>query len=221
MQKLIFFLLFTIFCFGQDQSARVFFIDGTSKKGLGLIAGNKVKFRLKSEDKWERLTSKELLGVEFYEDDYTVLYEYIQLPKTSWLTLVEVVTEGEITIYYLYTPSSSFQFNNINTPDINHTVTYTNFSNWNNPTHDTFSVNVPGTSAPVDLSKSKQDIYFLRKSSGEITKIRTDLLINWKKRMSKYFQDCDALVRKIQNNEFDTTKIKEMVEFYNDICVGE
>ena len=80
---------------------------------------------------------------------------------------------------------------------------------------------MPGTSAPVDLSKSHQDIYFLRKSSGEITKIRTDLLVNWKKRMSKYFQDCDVLVRKIQNNEFDTTKIKEMVEFYNDICVGE
>lgn len=57
--------------------------------------------------------------------------------------------------------------------------------------------------------------YYLKKEQEEFpTKIKD----NYIKSTSEYMKDCDPLVRKIKNHEYDYSMIKELVEYYNDIC---
>lgn len=57
--------------------------------------------------------------------------------------------------------------------------------------------------------------YYLKKEQEEFpTKIKD----NYIKSISEYMKDCDPLVRKIKNHEYDYSMIKEIVEYYNDIC---
>ena len=69
MRKAVLFLLIGISCFGQDQKAKLLFVDGTSWDGYAkMISNEKIKFRFNPEEKATVWTSDELLGVEFYND---------------------------------------------------------------------------------------------------------------------------------------------------------
>lgn len=41
------------------------------------------------------------------------------------------------------------------------------------------------------------------------------------KNTSKFFADCDFIVKKLKGDKWVFEDIKEIVEFYNDICLGE
>lgn len=206
MKMTILFLFFCIATFGQDQKAKLMFIDGTTWDGYAEIAGRgKVKFRFDLEEKPSVWGPDELLGVELYDYDKTLLFEYVKLPNQSWRTLVETVTEGEITLYYFSEETFVLPGG----------VDFGTQMNNGQP------VGIRTSANAVPL-KSKQDrMYLLRLSTGEITKVPTSVFQNWAKQMAAYFKDCPAVVKRIQDHTFGADTIKEMVEYYNDFCVSE
>lgn len=57
--------------------------------------------------------------------------------------------------------------------------------------------------------------YVLRKSNDEMIKPESE---DFKKDMSKFFEDCQAMVFKISKNEFTKKDMVKMVRFYNAEC---
>ena len=76
-----------------------------------------------------------------------------------------------------------------------------------------------GGEFPTPLAIDERPVLYLKRKSDEIARpVHEGIFNNWKKSMSEYFKDCDALVRKIKENKFDSMHMKEIVEYYNDIC---
>jgi hypothetical protein len=61
----------------------------------------------------------------------------------------------------------------------------------------------------------EQTKYYLMRDGDQFpTKIKD----NYIKSLADFMKDCDSLVRKIKNHEYDYSMIKDVVNYYNDIC---
>jgi hypothetical protein len=205
----VFFLYFTLFCNAQDQDAKLFFKDGSTLEGLAKItADNNIKFRVTKEDKFDVWSYVELDYVEFYNEDQVFKFKYVYFRHRKEGTLMEVLTEGEISLYS-------------KNPGIVDAI-FNSDSGLGFGSNRTSITDVPPNSV-LDQQNSprlRRNLYL--KKGAELPVLATvSLLRNWKKLMKDYFKDCPTLVRKIQDNEFGSENMIAMVEFYNDICVGE
>lgn len=98
--KLVFIFLFvSLFSFCQNQEATMFFSDGDSFEGYGAIKNNKIKFRLLLEDKAEKWDYELVSKIIFHGFNRTVTYEYVKLKEFTNPVLLELVTEGEVSLY--------------------------------------------------------------------------------------------------------------------------
>jgi len=97
--KYIITLLFSIsFCFSQNQEAKIFFIDGDTFEGFAMITGNNdIKFRLTLDDEPTRFSYDHLSRIEFYGFETSSTFQYVKF--TKGYKLLEVLTEGEVTLF--------------------------------------------------------------------------------------------------------------------------
>ncbi len=209
LKSWIFFLCFTLFCNAQDQDAKLFFKDGSTLEGLAKItAANDIKFRVTKEDKFDVWSYVELDYVEFYNEDQVFKFKYVYFRHRKEGTLMEVLTEGEISLYS-------------KNPGITDAI-FNSDSGLGFGSNRTSNTDVAPNSV-LDQQNSprlRRNLYLKRGAEPPVL-ATVSLLRNWKKLMKNYFKDCPILVRKIQDNEFGSENMIEMVEFYNDICVGE
>jgi len=96
-------------CFSQSEEATIFFKDGESIEGYGLVRNNKIKFRVSLEDKGDFWGHEMLDRIEFETFFGTKTYKYIRANDFNPPFLMELVTEGEVTLYRK--SSSSWQTN--------------------------------------------------------------------------------------------------------------
>jgi hypothetical protein len=68
------------------------------------------------------------------------------------------------------------------------------------------------------MAKAEVEAYYLKRQSEEYPTIIKD---NYIKSTSKYFSDCESLVKKIKKHEFTFETLDKLVDFYNDICSEE
>jgi hypothetical protein len=121
------FLLFINFAFGQDyRQAKIIFNDSTSIKGFGEIKNNEIYFKVKQEDKPTKWSYDITKGLIFYGYGFSEKYEYIKCDKHSKPKILEVIEEGNVT---LYKDSRIFYTGNF-TPSIGHL--HTNISSFEN-----------------------------------------------------------------------------------------
>jgi hypothetical protein len=187
----LFFLFLTVSLFGQTQEAILFFKDGTSIKGLGMIkkandfasfrSRDKILFRVTENEKPDLWTSEDVKGITFLYFENSRIMEYLKVDKYEKMELLEVVTDGAVKLY-----------------------------------KQTKIVDVYLTSG--GMAKAEVEAYYLKKESEEYPTIVKD---NYIKSTSKYFSDCELLVKKIKNHEFTFDTIDKLVNFYNDICSGD
>jgi hypothetical protein len=121
------FLLFINFAFGQDyRQAKIIFNDSTSIKGFGEIKNNEIYFKVKQEDKPTKWSYDIAKGLTFYGYGFSEKYEYIKCDKHSKPKILEVIEEGNVT---LYKDSRIFYTGNF-TPSVGHLPT--NISSFEN-----------------------------------------------------------------------------------------
>ncbi|MBW1297917.1 hypothetical protein [Aquimarina litoralis] len=118
MKKIIFFILVLISfneMFSQEQEAEIFFKDGTSLEGYGMIHKlNEIKFRISLDDDYDVWTYLMVKSIVFFDYNHGGMYEYVTLKPNESPKLLEVLSEGNINLYadvtsYNYYTGGNFQ----------------------------------------------------------------------------------------------------------------
>tara|TARA_R110001632_G_scaffold130459_3_gene244554 strand:- start:495 stop:1085 length:591 start_codon:yes stop_codon:yes gene_type:complete len=193
MKKLSTFLLLSITllsldCFSQIDEAILFFKDGDSIQGYAELKENRIKFRASLDSESDIWTYKMIEKIEF-EGVYGVkTFEYIPLQKGMKPVLLELVVEGEVSLY-------------------KQTVNW-----W---TGDMTSQEFPLRALQKETSR---DYYFKRKNDAYPYRVHSEIFNAWKKRTIEFFKDCPELVKRVRSHEFDDAEFRDIVYYYNDYC---
>ena len=112
------FLLFINFAHSQDyRVATIFFNDSTSIKGFGEIKNNTIYFKVRQEDKSDKWSYDIAKGLTFSEYGFYEKYEYVKFEKQLKPRIMEVVEEGDVTLYkdakLFYTSNGNSNFGKI------------------------------------------------------------------------------------------------------------
>jgi hypothetical protein len=187
----------------EFERAIIYFNDGTSIEGIGRLKTiftskeEVIIFKIEAKDKDETWTYKDAKGITFISDEGVTDYKYLKVTKNSFMALYEVVTEGNVTLYKktlknsapLMTPSTIKK-----TPgDLN--------SNEHQYENNPFSAKRP-------------TYYVQRENEPYPTKIKD----NYIKSFGEYMKNCDVMVEKIRNHEYNYSTLKDLVDYYNANC---
>ncbi len=193
---LILFTGISVSTYAQRTEAIVYFKDGTKQEGLGkLISQNRVKFKKTRREKPVKYQFDILDKVVINEGGDT--YEYVSrvvkdIEQPRVLELLE--QGGKVSLFRVvnqgYNPNMGMAGGGAGTGFGPMTGTgYYSISNY----------------------------YVQRSDEDKVTHLGSTHIFskNFKKAASDYFQDCPALVEKIQNRAFKKRDIKEIVIYYN------
>jgi len=196
MKLLILFIFLSFNCFSQTQEATIFFKDGDSIEGYGMIKKNKVKFRVSLESEGDYWDFESISKIEFYGFEMYKTYEYVKLKPNTDPILLELVTSGEVSLYR----EEQSRWTGSNIPEI----------------PDEYGrKGIPGSARKIVEVKE----YLKRNNDEFLTCMNCGVFNNWRKRSTEFLSDCEYLVQKIKTNEFQD--IQSIVEFYNDFCFEE
>jgi|JI6StandDraft_1071083.scaffolds.fasta_scaffold14951_4 hypothetical protein len=198
--KLLFFLfLNNFFAFSQDQECILYFKDGTSLEGYGMLKivnildpKEKIKFRLTKEEKGDFWDFEDISKITFIGFEITKTFEYVKTSKLEYPKLLEILVDGEVKLYR--SPES-----------ITHRFYFDN--------NDIGKNNFPKTSVT-----SVQNNYLKRDNEEIATCIDCSVFKNWAKNVSNYLSDCTTLVDDLKNYKYTFAKLEDAIIFYNDFC---
>jgi hypothetical protein len=230
MKKLIFFLLllvsysihsqvitpyignaYTITEEIKFKKAIIHFNDGTDVEGIGRLDAiltsqeEVIIFKIEEKDKDEKWTVKDAKGITIISEDEGVKdYVYLKVTKNSFAKFYEVITEGDVTLYKRNKVSKA--------AGITITKTYTTV-----PDSETGSKEkVIATKVSPGVTEEHESLIYYVKREKELypTKIRD----NYIKSFAEYMKDCDLMVEKIKNHEYNFSELKDLVDYYNANC---
>ena len=93
------FIFSSLYSFSQTQEAAIFFTDGVSFEGYGMIEDNKVKFRASLESKSDYWDYENITRIEFYGFEMSKTFEYVKLDSNTKPVLLELLSSGEVSLY--------------------------------------------------------------------------------------------------------------------------
>ncbi|UWY28309.1 hypothetical protein N4T20_21630 [Flavobacterium sp. TR2] len=204
LYRIIFILFFiSLKIYSQKQEAIIYFKDGDSIEGFAYLKFNKIKFKVAQEDKPDTWDEEFVKRIKFVDFGFSRTFEYVKLNSLDKPKLVEIITKGEATLYKKLGSDFSL-LDQIYNPYDDRPATYS-------PQTDSFQ-------QPIESSI----FYYIKKQKDKYpTCLNCGVVNAWKKNTSKVFADCDFIVKKLKDNKWVFEDIKEIVEFYNDICLGE
>ncbi len=91
--------IFSSNSFSQTQEATIFFHDGDSIKGYGMVKKNRIKFRVSLDSKGDYWSYKSIKKIQFPKFDFYKTYEYVKLNTYSIPILLELVVDGDVALY--------------------------------------------------------------------------------------------------------------------------
>ena len=190
------------------EKAIIHFNDGNSVEGIGRLKTiftskeEVIIFKIEEKDKDETWTVKEAKGITIISDEDIKDYEYLKVTKNSFAELYEVISEGSVTLY-------------------KKVKTYSK-----NPVKmilPTIAANAPGGMTNINhdygykhnaTSLKNASFYVQRESEPYPTKIKD----NYIKSFADYMKECDVVVEKIKNHEYNFSELKDIVDYYNANC---
>lgn len=191
MKKIIFLILVLVAfneVLSQEQEAEIFFTDGTSLDGYGMIhKTNEIKFRISLDDEYDIWTYLMVKSIVFYDYNHGGMYEYVTLKSNGSPKLLEVLSKGNTNLYADVTTYNYYSGNN--------------FQN----------------EFPTSVRKEKISLKKLYVKKLD-EKYPTALTGSFRKKSQKYFSDCKEVVEKLKTGAFRKTNANEMVDYYNDFC---
>lgn len=214
LYKLIIILfLICLKSYSQKQEAIIYFKDGDSLEGFAYLKFNKIKFKVAPEDKPDTWDEEFVKKIKFVDLGFTRTFEYVKLNSLDKPKLVEIITQGEATLYkklgsdfsltdMIYNPYDDRPDNSLSSGLKSQLGQQAQLSNT--------TVSEPST------------FYYIKKPKDKYpTCLNCGVINAWRKNTSKVFADCDFIVKKLKGDKWIFDDIKEIVEFYNDICLGE
>lgn len=176
----------------QNTDAELFFNDGTSITGYGMISNtDKIKFRISLDDEPEIWTDLMVEKIVFYGFEMSVEFQYVKLKPNKYPRLLEVLVDEETKLFSDTNTYSFYQNNGVN---------------------DLISNGMPMSGGYSEYSTTKM---YVQKAKDEFAFALTG---NFRRKAKKYFSDCEALIKKINSGKFRKSTAKEMVYYYNDYC---
>ena len=204
LYRIIFILFFiSLKIYSQTEESIIYFKDGDSIEGFASLNFNKIKFKVAPEDKPDTWNEEFVKKITFLNFNARRTFEYVKLNSLDKPKLVEIIIEGEATLYKKF--GSDFSLHDqIYNPHEERPATY-------NPQTNSFS-------QPTESS----EFYYVKKQKDKYpTCLNCGIVNSWRKNTSKVFADCDFIVKKLKSDKWIFEDIKEIVEFYNDVCLGE
>lgn len=198
--NLFLFLFFNNFSvFSQDQECIIYFKDGTSLEGYGMLKivnildpKEKIKFRLTKQEKGDFWDFEDISKITFIGFEMTKTFEYIKTSKYEYPKLLEILVDGEVKLY--------------RSPE---TITYKLY-------FENYSVdknNFPNT------PKANVQFNYLKRDNEEIaTCIDCYPLKSWAKQVSEYLADCETLVYDLKKHKYTFAELEDAIIFCNDFC---
>ncbi len=208
MKHILFFILCSNLLIAQKNPATIFFKNGTSQEGY--VFGDtswELRFSKELKGKKTKYQFEELDSLHITENNQLVSYHIHKYrfgknqKKTKNLkyTKVQLIVDGPVQLY--------IQSLNYNTPT---TTQFTRYPNGH--------IN----QKTVFLADYSQYSLFVKKPNEEklfwLATPQAGLARNFKKASLEYFQDCPALVSKLESNEFKRKTAPQMIQFYNNNC---
>lgn len=201
--------------YSQTREAIIHFKDGDSIEGFASLKFNKIKFKVTPEDKPDTWDEEFVKKITFLDFGVTRTFEYVKLNSLDKPKLVEIITQGEATLYKKI--GSDFS------------LTDMIYNPYDDRPDNTLSPTLKtqlGSQAQQQLSNSNvsepSTFYYIKKPKDKYpTCLNCGVINAWRKNTSKFFADCDFIVKKLKGDKWVFEDIKEIVEFYNDICLGE
>lgn len=211
MKQLYKFALISLFLttfqvYSQTQEAILFFKDGDSIEGFASLKFNKIKFKISPEDKADTWDYEQVKKIKFIGFEMERTFEYITISSIDKPKLLETITSGEVSLYKKLGSDYSLTDLVFN-PHDGPSTTYN------------FNSQIPGG---FSQTREVPEYYYVKKDKEKYpTCLNCGLLNTWRKNTSKYFADCNFIIKKLKNDKWAFNDLKEIVDFYNDICLGE
>jgi len=196
---LVFLFLIPFSVFSQDQECIIYFKDGTSLEGYGMLKivnildpKEKIKFRLTKKEKGDLWDFEDISKITFIGFEMTKTFEYIKTSKYEDPKLLEILVEGEVKLY--------------RSPE---TITYKLYYEGNDLSKNPF---------PKTSEKIVQNNYLKRDNEEIATCIDCYPLKSWAKQVSEYLSDCETLVYDLKKHKYKFAELEDAIIFYNDFC---
>lgn len=215
LYKIIILILISLKSYSQTQEATIYFKDGDSIEGFASLKFNKIKFKVSQDDKSDSWDEEFVKKITFLDFGTTRTFEYVKLNSLDKPKLVEIITQGEATLYKKL--GSDFSLTDLI------------YNPYNDRPDNSLSPELKtqlGPQAQQQLSNSNvsetSTFYYIKKPKDKYpTCLNCGIVNGWRKNTSNFFADCDFIVKKLKGDKWVFEDIKEIVEFYNDICLGE
>ncbi|MFC4633452.1 hypothetical protein ACFO3O_06015 [Dokdonia ponticola] len=206
-------LLFIFFVFinvsAQKSSATLFFKDGTSQQGY-VIGDASWDIRFSKELKGKKTTYdfKELDSLHITENEQLISYhiQKYRFGKSSKkskklkYTMAQLIIDGPVRFY--------IQKLKYTTPESVETIRYSN-----GHVEEKTALATDYSQHSLFVIKPDEDRLFWLYTPGGGLFSR-----NFKNAATEYFQDCPAVIAKIESGEFNSKTVAKMVQFYNNQC---
>lgn len=201
---LLFIVLNNFFVFSQNQECILYFKDGTSIEGFGMLKIENIldpkeiiKFRLTKEEKGDLWDFEEVSKITFIGFEFIKTFEYVKINKFSSPKLLEILVDGKVKLY--------------RRPEI---TTYKLFFEFN----EIPKFGLDKFNSPSIFETSPESNYLKRDDEEIATCIDCAILRSWAKNVSKYLSDCTALVDELKNHKYTFAQLEDAIIFYNDFC---
>lgn len=195
----------------EFEKAIIHFNDGTSIEGIGRLKTSFISqeeviiFKIEKKDKDETWTDKDAKGITIINDEGIIDYEYLKVNKNSFVKLYEVVTEGTIK---LYKKRKTYNTSGITTTS----TTFTNVPIGNSGK----TASIPSTTNySSNSSEYERLIYYIKRENEPYP---TKVGDNYIKSFAEYMKDCEVMVEKIKNHEYNFSQLGDLVDDYNANC---
>ena len=194
----------------EFTKAIIHFKDGTDIEGIGRLKTiftsqeDVIIFKIEEKDKDETWTAKDANGITIISDEDVKDYEYLKTSKSSFTELYEVVTEGTVK---LFKKNSTYRTSGTTTSTTYHSVP---IGNSGHTTSIPSTTTYPGATTEIE----KATYYVKRESEPYPTKVKD----NYIKSIAEYMKDCEVMVQKIKNHEYNFSELKNLVDYYNANC---
>ena len=191
------------------NKAIIHFIDGTDVEGIGkldkvfLSQEEIIVFKIEEKDKDEKWTAKDVKGITIMTNDRVTHYEYLKVTKNSFTKLYEVVSEGNVTLYKKRTVHITYNATSA--------TTYSTVPLGQSG----MTASIPSTTFSSGGTTRESITYYVKRENEPYpTKIKD----NYIKSLAAYMKDCDIMVKKIKNHEYNFRQLGDLVDYYNDNC---
>ncbi|WP_333601338.1 hypothetical protein [Flavobacterium sp.] len=173
------------------EKAILHFNDGTSVEGIGKL---KAVFTSKEEVIVFKIEEKDK------DETWTV----------KDVTGITIIKEGEI-VHYEYLKVSKYSFSELYEVVTEGSVKlYRKRSKY----YATDMDRAGHTDIPSNKAIEKTTYYLKRENEEYPTKVKD----NYIKSVADYMKDCDVMVEKIKNHEYNLSELKDLVDYYNANC---